>query len=65
MLVFLIRNSEYEELIINGTSIFKCDFLNKSIILYNLKHIGADTANVNIYLQALEGDGTTEETIRT
>ena len=52
-----------EELVINGTSIFKCDFLNKKYNFDNLKHIGAETANVNIYLQALEGDGTTEETI--
>ena len=52
-----------EELIINGVTIFKCDFLNKKYNFDNLKHVEAETANVKIYLQALEGDETTEDTI--
>lgn len=52
-----------EELIINGVSIFRCDFLNREYRFDNLKYVNAETANVDRYLQALEGDEETEETI--
>ena len=52
-----------EELIINGVSIFRCDFLNREYRFDNLKCVDAETANVDRYLQALEGDETTEENI--
>lgn len=52
-----------EELIIDGASIFKCDFSNKKYCFDNLKYVDAETANVDIYLQALTGDEKTEENI--
>jgi hypothetical protein len=52
-----------EELIINGVSIFRCDFLNRECRFDNLKCVDAETANVDRYLQVLEGDEETEETI--
>lgn len=52
-----------EELIIDGASIFKCDFSNKKYCFNNLKYVDAETANVDIYLQALTGDEKTEENI--
>lgn len=52
-----------EELIINGTSIFKCDFLNREYHFDNLKYVDAETANVERYLQALDGAEDTEENI--
>lgn len=52
-----------EELIINGTSIFRCDFGNREYHFDNLKDVDAETANVERYLQALEGGEDTEESI--
>ena len=43
-----------EELIIDGTTIFKCDFYNDDYNFDNLKIIDADTANIDRYLQSLE-----------
>lgn len=42
-----------EELIIDGVSIFKCDFLNKIYHFDNLKYVDAETANIERYLQSL------------
>lgn len=50
-----------EELIINGTIIFKCDFFNKDYNFDNLKCIGAETANIERYLQVFDGVEETEE----
>lgn len=52
-----------EELIINGVSIFRCDFLNREYHFDNLKCVDAETANVERYLQALESDEAAEENI--
>lgn len=52
-----------EELIINGVSIFRCDFFNKEYRFDNLKRVNAETANVDRYLQSFEEDETTEENI--
>lgn len=57
-LVYRYARSSYltlqnEELIIDGTIIFKCDFVNKKYNFDNLKYIDAETANVERYLQAL------------
>lgn len=43
-----------EELVIDGVSIFKCDFLHKDFDFDNLKCIDAETANTDIYLQSLD-----------
>lgn len=51
-----------EELIINGISIYRCDFFHRMYCFDNLKYIDAETANVERYLQALEGiEGTVEQ----
>lgn len=50
-----------EELIINDTPIFKCDFLNREYQFDNLKCVEAETANVERYLQALDGAEEAEE----
>ena len=52
-----------EELIINGISIFKCDFLNGGYEFNNLQYVDAETANVDRYVQSLEGYEETEEII--
>lgn len=52
-----------EELIVNGTSIFQCDFLNREYNFDNLKYIDAETANVDRYLQAFDSAEETEENI--
>ncbi|MBQ8813139.1 MAG: ATP-binding protein [Lachnospiraceae bacterium] len=52
-----------EELVINGVSIFRCDFLNKEYHFDNLKCVDAETANVERYLQVLEGGEETEGVI--
>lgn len=43
-----------EELVINGNSIFKCDFFNKEYCFDNLKFIKAETANIDRYMQAID-----------
>ena len=50
-----------EELIVDGVSIFKCDFLNREYHFDNLKCVEAETANVERYLQALGGVEEAEE----
>jgi hypothetical protein len=52
-----------EELIIKGVSIFKCDFLNGKYNFDNLKCVDAESANKDIYLQALEGGEAEEDNI--
>ncbi|MEE0967741.1 MAG: AAA family ATPase [Bacilli bacterium] len=52
-----------EELIINGISIFKCDFLNKEYNFDNLKYVEAETANIERYLQSLDSAEETDENI--
>ena len=60
-----ISNQELrdEELIINGISIFKCDFVNRDYQFNNLKCVEAETANVERYTQALDGEEETVENI--
>ena len=52
-----------EELIINGVSVFRCDFLNRVYDFDNLKVVHAETANIDRYLQALGSDEIIEENI--
>ena len=58
---FSNRELRDEELIINGISVFKCDFLRGEYEFINLKYIDAETANVERYLQSLEVEETVEE----
>lgn len=58
---FSNRELRDEELIINGISVFKCDFLSGKYDFNNLKYIDAETANVERYLQSLEVEETVEE----
>ena len=51
---FSNRELRDEELIINGISVFKCDFLRGEYEFINLKYIDAETANTERYLQSLE-----------
>ena len=44
-----------EELFIDGKSIFKCNFSSQEYNFDNLDYIDAETANVDRYLQSLEG----------
>ena len=44
-----------EELFIDGKSIFKCNFSSREHNFDNLDYIDAETANVDRYLQSLEG----------
>lgn len=55
------RRLRDEELIIDGISIFKCDFVHKKFEFDNLKYIDAETANIEIYLQSLDDGEKTEE----
>lgn len=45
---------QYEELIIDGTTIFKCNFDVQEYLFDNLKDINAETANTERYLQSLD-----------
>jgi cellulose synthase/poly-beta-1,6-N-acetylglucosamine synthase-like glycosyltransferase len=45
-----------EELFIDGKSIFKCNFSSREYNFDNLDYIDAETANVDRYLQSLEGE---------
>lgn len=58
---FSNRELRDEELIINGDSIFHCDFLNGKYQFDNMKEIEAETANTERYLQALESENDTGE----
>lgn len=46
-----------EELIIDGKTIFSCDFENNSFNFEYLKYINAETANIERYLQSVEDAG--------
>lgn len=46
-----------EELIIDGKTIFSCDFENNSFHFEHLKYINAETANIERYLQSMEDTG--------
>lgn len=50
-----------EELIIDGKTIFKCDFNRKKYDFDNLKYIDAETANIERYLQSLDVEQDSEE----
>lgn len=50
-----------EELLIDGTTIFKCDFAVNEYNFDNLKYIDAETANTKRYLQSLDALEETEE----
>lgn len=50
-----------EELIIDGTSIYKFDFSNKEYHYENLNGINAETANVDRYLNSLNSENEIEE----
>ncbi len=57
-----------EELLVNGLSVFKCDHVNRNyedIDIGKLEIVGVETANPNIYLQALEEDSETEDAVET
>lgn len=43
-----------EELIINGITIFNCNFENNKFDFKNLKYIDAETANIDRYLQSVD-----------
>lgn len=60
-----ISNKELrdEELFIDGTIIYKCDFANRIYNFDNLKHIDAEIANTDIYLQAFDEVDKTEQII--
>ncbi len=50
-----------EELIINGTTIFKCNFSDRNFEFGNLDYIGAETANKEVYLQSLYDEDRADE----
>lgn len=50
-----------EELIIDGISIFRCDFVNDDYTFDNLKYVEAETAIIERYLQVIEGEDEIEE----
>ncbi|MSS64515.1 AAA family ATPase [Velocimicrobium porci] len=50
-----------EELIIDGNTIFKCNFENGEFEFDNLHYINAETANIQRYLQSLNIGGEVEE----
>lgn len=52
-----------EELIIDGRTIFTCDYANKKYNFDNLKWIGAETANTERYRQSLDSVQEAEEDI--
>lgn len=53
-----------EELIINGSTIFKCDFSVKEYDFNNLKYVDAETANKERYLQSLDMQDEEDENIK-
>ena len=52
-----------EELMIDGTTIFKCDFSAKEYNFENLNYINAETANIERYLQSLDVEDEAEALI--
>lgn len=48
------RELRDEELVIDGKSIFKCDFSSGKYNFDHLRYINAETANTELYLQSLE-----------
>lgn len=58
---FSIIELQNEELIINGTMIYQCDFMNKEYKFDNLAYVNAETAKTERYFQSLNGEEETEE----
>lgn len=52
-----------EELMIEGRTIFKCDFAAEEYNFDNLKYIHAETANIERYLQSWDGEQETDGVI--
>lgn len=52
-----------EELIVDGISIFKCDFFGKKYDFGNLKYINAETASTERYIQSLDVEDGVEEIV--
>lgn len=52
-----------EELEIDGTTVFTCNFSSNEYCFKNLCYIDAETANTERYLQSLEAGGDTEEAV--
>lgn len=50
-----------EQLIIDGETIFTCNFQNREFDFDNLKFINAETANIDRYLQSMDAGEETEE----
>ena len=50
-----------EELVIDGKTIFKCDYNLKQYDFENLKYIDAETASIERYLQSLDREQESEE----
>ena len=57
------REMREEELLIDGQTIFRCDFFNEEYNFDNLKYIGAETANTERYLQNSLDEDDMEETL--
>ena len=51
-----LSNNDFqgEKLVIDGKTIFKCDFTNKEYEFNNLKDIDAETANIDRYIQSMD-----------
>lgn len=62
---FSNQKLQKEELIIDGITIFKCDFSAKKYDFDNLKYVDAETVNVERYLQSLEVEDEAEELMET
>ena len=56
---------EWEKLMIDEKTIFRCDFSLKQFDFENLKYIHAETANIQRYLQSLEEGEDTENIVET
>lgn len=52
-----------EELVVDGISIFRCDFVNNEYAFDNLKYVEAETAVIERYLQVIEGEDEIDEGI--
>ena len=50
-----------EELIVNGNSIFRCDFKNDTYNFDNLLYVNAETARVDRYMQVLRTEDADDE----
>ncbi|MCI8318925.1 MAG: AAA family ATPase [Lachnospiraceae bacterium] len=56
---------QYEELVIDGTNIFNCDFMSQTYNFDNLKYVGAETANIERYLVSLNDGEEMDEAVNT